>query len=169
MKLSGKILAIAGGLILVSYLITLKIATPSTLVEVKEVPNQKWLVLGKSMEGGLFSDEFENFFKSMNLHKKEMGDSLPEIVRYYKEPTIANGKKTSIFAGVIVPDSSYTKLGYQLIEINLEPSVKVQHMLDAGLYHAIDDYAQEKNIVLDKNQVVEIFTKDYTAIFIRKN
>ena len=75
MKISGKLLAVAGGLVLIGYVVTLKLATPSVLVEVKEVPEQKWLVLGKSMNGGLFSEEFEVFFKSMNTHKKEMGDS----------------------------------------------------------------------------------------------
>jgi hypothetical protein len=168
MKISGKLLAVAGGLVLIGYVVTLKLATPSVLVEVKEVPEQKWLVLGKSMNGGLFSEEFEVFFKSMNTHKKEMGDSLPELVRYYQEPTVANNKTTSVFSGVIVPDSTYTKVGYQLIEITLPPSVKVQHMLDAGLYNAIDDFAIENSIKLDKNQVVEIFAKDYTAILIQK-
>ena len=93
---------------------------------------------------------------------------IPELVRYYQEPTVANNKTTSVFSGVIVPDSTYTKVGYQLIEITLPPSVKVQQMLDAGLYNAIDDFAIENSIKLDKNQVVEIFAKDYTAILIQK-
>ena len=168
MKIPGKFLAIAGGLVLITYVITLKFATPSSLVEVKEVPHQKWLVLGKSIEGGLHSDEFAEFFKSMNTLKKEMGDSLPELTRYYIEPTVANKKKTAVFSGVIVPDSSFTKKGYQLIEINLPPSVKVQHMLAAGLYTAIDNYALNKKIELEKNQVVEILAEDYTAILIQK-
>jgi len=168
MKVPGKVLAIGGGLILIGYVIALKFATPSALVEVKEVPTQSWLVLGKSMEGGLHSREFEEFFKTMDQFRKDMGDSLPELTRYYTEPTVSNKKKTSVFSGLIVPDSSYNRVGYQLIKIKLGSSIKVQHMLGAGLYTAIDDYARTNKIELDKSQVVEILAKNYKAILIEK-
>ena len=72
MKIPGKVLAISGAVVLISYLITIKFKTPYALVEIKEVPTKEWLVLGKSMQGGLHSDKFGNFFKSMNELKKEM-------------------------------------------------------------------------------------------------
>lgn len=168
MKISGKVLAIGAGLVFVGYLFALKFATPSAFVEVKEVSTQRWLVLGKPMKGGMFSKEYKEFTQSIRTFKKEMGDSLPEITRYYIEPTVKNEKKTSVFSGIIVPDSSYTKEGYQLYEITLNPSVQVKHMLNAGLYHSINDYAQQHNIQLDNNHVVEIFTDTYTEILIQK-
>ena len=168
MKVSGKLLGILAGVIFLAYIITLKFATPSALVEVKEQPTQKWLVLGKSMEGGLLKPEFEKFFQSMNELKKQMGDSLPELTRYYIEPTQENKKFSKVFSGVIIPDSSYTKEGFVIKEITLRPSIGVQHMVSAGLYTAIDDYCETNKVKMDKNHVVEILAKKYTAIYIQK-
>ncbi len=168
MNISGKMLAIAGAFVLVGYVLVNKFATPSVLAELTEEPQQKWLVLGKSIEGGMASDQFETFFKSMNDLKKAMGDSLPELTRYYEEPTKENGKHTLVFSGVIVPDSTFSQQGFVLKEIVLPASVQVKHRLSAGLYPAIDEYAELKKIKLDKDHVVEILAKDYTAILMQK-
>lgn len=168
MKISGKFLAISAALLFTGYLIAIKFATPSALVEVKEAPQKSWLVLGKTMKGKALSKEFKEFSLSMRALRKEMGDSLPEFIRYYEEPTTENERFTSVFSGLIVPDSSFQKVGYQLKEIELAPSVQIKHKLNAGLYNSIDDYAQQHQINLDKNNVVEIFTDQYTAIWVQK-
>ena len=118
MKISGKILSIGAALLFISYLVALKFATPSTLVQVVETPKKSWLVLGKSMTGKALSKEFKTFSLSIRDFKIEMGDSLPELIRYYEEPTIENERHTSVFSGLIVPNDSYKKEGYQLKKLN---------------------------------------------------
>ena len=155
MKVSTKTLLVAGLLVLVGFYVS-KYMTEIPQKDLRVVLPKKWLVLGKEHKGGMKTQGFEDFFKECTKLRKQTGDTLPELTRYYVEPTEDNEKYTEVFSGVVVPDSSFTFPGYTLKEITIGRSVQVKHGVSAGLYPAIEEFSKVNQISLDASQVVEI-------------
>ena len=165
MKISAKTLGIAAVLVLVGFYMT-KILTQIPEKRTQVVSAQSWLVLGKSHSGGMKTQAFENFFKECTALRKQLGDSLPELTRYYVEPTERNEKYTEVFSGVIIPDSTISAAGYQVKQIKIGRSVQVQHGISAGLYPAIEKFALKNELKLNSNEVVEILDGRQTSVLI---
>lgn len=163
MKVSGKTLAIAAVMVLIGFYIT-KSLTEVTQEDLSVVKPQQWLVLGKAHKGGMKTDEFESFFRECELLRKNMGDSLSELTRYYVEPTQENERYTEVFSGVIVPDSSVSLQGYELKLVSIGRAAQVTDLRGKRLYDSLDQFSLGNELTLDASQVVEIIRGRYMTV-----